>query len=201
MHLHGPFTGFEWVAPSSFVSTSLWGQSPLLHHIWNSKNCTSHQPEPTLHDHWALLCSAGCLHQTAQPGGVCIHFQIWSPFKTSRERKILWLALRPSRGGLRSTGGFEATIPAENQLCFSLPQNPLEWTQWGLLFKMLYWSNSQKLIRALGLEGSFNKIFSFSVLILIKPRDSVKMGAVLQSFTPQFSIEGNFTSYLSSLDE
>lgn len=55
-------------------------------------------PGPALHDHCALLYSVGCHHHKAQPEAGWMHFQTWSTFKTSRERKVLWWALMLSRG-------------------------------------------------------------------------------------------------------
>lgn len=158
--------------------------------------------EPALQDHCGLLYNAGRLHHTDQLEAVCIHFQIWSTFKTSRERKVPWAALLLlSRGRPEEHRWLGSHGPNWTSALPSLPQNPLEWTQWGLLFQMLYWSNSWQLISALSLKGSlFNNIFSSSALTLIKPRDSVKMGAARQSFIPRLSTRGNLTLDLPSLE-
>lgn len=69
-----------------------------LPHLKLQKKCTPRQPEPAFHDHCALLCSAGCRQHTAQLEAGWMHFQTWSTFKTSRERKALWWALLLTRG-------------------------------------------------------------------------------------------------------
>lgn len=99
----------------------LWGQSHQRHFFTTSKTpkkkkkCTSRQPEPALRggDHCALLCSAGCTitRPNLRQGG-CI-FKLGQLLRPPGKERYCDGPCCLAGGGLRSTGGFEATVSME----------------------------------------------------------------------------------------
>lgn len=152
IHLPGPRTGFWWVTPFPFVSTSLWGQSHQRPFFTISKTSASRgQHSMTTVPRSTMLAAFITRPNLRQVGCIFKLSQLLRP--PGKERDCDGPCCLAG-GGLRSTGGFEATVPTEKNLCFSLPHHPREGTQRGLSFKTLYWSSSGQVISAPSLKGS-----------------------------------------------
>lgn len=117
--LHSPFTGCGWVAPSPFAGTSLGGQSHQHSFFTTPKTQTVHPASLRPHSRTTEPCSTMQAASTTptnwrQSAYIFKSDQLLRPpgKERYRERPCCWAG-----GGLRSTGGWEATVPTEHQLC------------------------------------------------------------------------------------
>lgn len=111
IHLLGPRTGFWWMTPFPFVSTSLWGQSHQRPFFTISKTSASRgQHSMTTVPRSTMLAAFITRPNLRQVG--CI-FKLGQLLRPPGKERYCDGPCCLAGGGLRSTGGFEATVPTE----------------------------------------------------------------------------------------